>query len=101
MLLFKLQDIQQLAEQNFAAMTMEELAAVCRHVKAVEEEHMSRKHEMDRIILNTDDDDNTSGSSVSCVDDDIQGVGPVFQQQRVILETTELTVSTLSVIWKQ
>jgi len=40
---------------------MEEWAAVCRHVKAVEEDYMSREHEMDsvieRIIINADDDD--------------------------------------------
>jgi hypothetical protein len=69
---------------------MEEWAAVCRHVKALEEEYMSREHEMDsvmeRIIINADDDDDdddddndTSESSVSCVDnDDVQGVGPVL-----------------------
>ena len=36
---FKLRDVQQLAEQNFAAVTMEGWAAVCRHVKVVEEEY--------------------------------------------------------------
>ena len=65
---------------------MEEWAAVCRHVKAVEEEYMSREHEMDsvmeRIIINAydddDDDDDTSESAVSCDDnDDMQGVVPV------------------------
>ena len=35
---FKLRDVQQVAEQNFAVVTME-WAAVCRHVKAVEEEY--------------------------------------------------------------
>ena len=30
---FKLRDVQQLAEQNFAAVTMEEWAAVCRLLK--------------------------------------------------------------------
>jgi hypothetical protein len=84
---FKLRDFQQLAEQNFAAVPMEEWAAVCRHVKVLEEEYRSRKHEMDsvmeRIIINADND-NKSESSVSCVyddddyDDDIQGVGPVL-----------------------
>ena len=81
---FNLRDVQQLAEQNFAAVTMEEWAAVCRHVKAVEEEYMSREHEMDsvmeRILINADDDDNddTSESTVSCDDnDDIQEVGPI------------------------
>jgi transposase len=80
----KLRDIQQLAEQNFAAVAMEEWAAVCRHVKAVEEEeYTSRECEMDsvmeRIIINDDDDDDdTSDSTVSCDDnDDIQGVGPI------------------------
>ena len=82
----RLRDVQQLAEQNFAAVTMEEWAAVCRHVKAVEEEYMSREHEMDsvmeRIIINAydddDDDDDTSESAVSCDDnDDMQGVVPV------------------------
>ena len=65
-------------------MTMEEWAAVCRHVKAVEEEYMSREHEMDtvmeKIIINADDDDNddTSESTVNCDDnDDIRGVVPV------------------------
>ena len=83
---FKLQDVQQLAEQNFAAVTMEEWAAVCRHAKAVEE-YMSREHKMDsvmeRITINADDDDDhddnddTSESKVSCEDnDDIQEVGP-------------------------
>ena len=47
---FKLRDVQQLAEQNFAAVTMEEWADVCRHVKAVEEEYMSREHEKDNIM---------------------------------------------------
>jgi hypothetical protein len=66
---------------------VEEWAAVCRHAKVLEEEYMSRKHEMDsvmeRIIINADND-NKSESSVSCVDDDddhdddIQGVGPVL-----------------------
>ena len=64
---FKQQDVQQLAEQNFAAVAMEEWAAVCRHVKAVEEEYMSREHEMDsvmeRIIINADDDDNDTSES--------------------------------------
>jgi hypothetical protein len=50
---------------------MKEWAAVCRHVKAVEKEYMSREQEMDsvmeRIIINADDDDNddTSESTVS------------------------------------
>ena len=47
---FKLQDVQQLAEQNFAAVIMEEWAAVCsRHAKTVEEEYMNREHEMDSL----------------------------------------------------
>jgi len=80
---FKLWDVQQLAEQNVAAVTMEEWATVCRHVKTVEEEYMSREHEMDgvmeRIIINGDDDDDMSESTVSCDDnDDIQGVGPII-----------------------
>jgi len=78
-------DVQQLAEQNFAAVTMEEWAAVCRHVEAVEEEYMSREHEMDvmeRFIINGDDDDDDdndmSESTFSCDDNDnIQGVGPI------------------------
>jgi hypothetical protein len=61
---------------------MEEQAAVCTHVKAVEEEYMSREHEIDSImernIINSDDDDdnnNTSESTFSCDNnDDIQGV---------------------------
>jgi len=64
--------------------TMEEWAAICRHVEAVEEEHMSREHEMDsvmeRIIINADDDDDNdaSESTVSCDDnDDKQGVVPI------------------------
>ena len=61
---------------------MEEWAAVCRHVKAVEEEYMSREHKMDsvmeRITINADDDeDDMSESTVSCEDDDIQEVGPI------------------------
>jgi hypothetical protein len=62
---------------------MEEWAAVCRHVKVVEEEYMSREHEMDSvmegIIINADDDDynDMSESTVSCDHDDVQGVGPV------------------------
>ena len=81
---FKLRDVQQLAEQNVAAVTMEEWAAVCRHVKAVEEEYMSRETNsiMERIIINADDDDDdddASESSISCDDDDdIQGVGPLL-----------------------
>jgi len=85
----KLRDIQQLAEQNFAAGAVEEWAAVCRHVQAVEEEeYMSREYEMDnvmeRIIINADDDDDddTSESTVSCDDnDDIQGVRPIVSDR--------------------
>jgi len=52
---------------------MEVWAAVCRHVKSMEDEYMSREHEMDsvmeRIIINADDDDyhndDTSESTVS------------------------------------
>jgi hypothetical protein len=44
---FKLGDVQQMAN---AAVTMGEWAAVCRHVKAVEEEYMSREHEMDSVM---------------------------------------------------
>ena len=47
---FKLQDVQQLAEWNFAAVTMEERAAVCRHVRAVGKEYLSREHGMDSIM---------------------------------------------------
>jgi hypothetical protein len=36
MLLLICDMLEQLAEQNFAAVTMEEWAAVCRHIKAVE-----------------------------------------------------------------
>ena len=50
-------------------------------VKAVEEEYMSREHEMDsvmeRIIISVDYDDyndDMSESTVSCDNDDIQGV---------------------------
>jgi hypothetical protein len=61
---------------------MEEWAAGCRHVKVVEEDYMSRKHEIDsvmeRIIINADDD--KSVSSVSC--DDTQGVGPIFSDNK-------------------
>ena len=82
---FKLGDVQQLAEQHFAAVTMVDWAAVCRHVKAAEDEYMSREHEMDSvmeiIVINAgddeddDDDDDTSESTVSCDDnDDIQRV---------------------------
>ena len=85
---FKLRDLQQLADQNFAAVTMEEWAAVCRHAKAVEEEYMSREHEMDgameRLTINgdDDDDDDTSESTVSFdVNDDIQGAGPVSDSE--------------------
>jgi len=91
---FKLRDIQQLAEQNFVTVTMEEWTAVCRHVKVVEEEYMSSEHEMDnimeRIIINTNDDDDDnddnddmSESTISCDDDDddIQGVGPIVSDR--------------------
>jgi len=78
---FKLGDVQQLAEQHFAAVTMEEWAAVCRHIKAVEEEYMSREHEMDSVmekIINNADDNDASESRVTCDDDDdIQGVVPI------------------------
>jgi len=56
--------------------TMEESTAVCRQVKAVEEDDMIREHKMDsvmeRIIINADkdNDDDTSESSVSCNDND-------------------------------
>ena len=83
---FKLRDVQQLAEKNFAAETMEEWAAVCRHAKTVEEDYMIREHKMDsvmeRITINADDDDyddnnDTSECTVSCEDDDIQEIGPI------------------------
>jgi hypothetical protein len=46
-------------------------------------QYISREHEMDsvmeRIIINADDNDHTSESSVSCVNnDDMLGVGPIF-----------------------
>jgi hypothetical protein len=47
---FNLQDVQQLAEQNFAAVTMEGRAAVCRHVRAVGKEYMSREYGMDSVM---------------------------------------------------
>ena len=61
---------------------MEDWAAVCRLVKAVEDEYMSREHEMDsvmeKIIINANDNDDTSESTVNCDDnDDIQGVVPI------------------------
>jgi len=91
---FKLQDVQQLAEQNFAAVTVEEWAAVCRHCKAVEGEYVSREHGMDsgmgRITINADDDDDdddnddTSESTVSCEDnDDIQEAGPIVSDSEL------------------
>jgi hypothetical protein len=47
---------------------MEEWAAVCRYLKAVEEGYMSREHEKDRfmekIIINDDDNnDDNDGSN--------------------------------------
>jgi len=72
---FKQQDVQQQAEENLAALTMEEWAAVCRHAKDVEEKYMSREHKMaclmERITINADDND----------DDDIQEVGPMVSQR--------------------
>jgi len=66
---FKLRDVRQLAEQNFAVVTREQMAVVCRHVKALEEEYMSREHEVDsvmeRIIINADDDDDDDDMSES------------------------------------
>jgi len=66
---------------------MEERAAVCKQVRAVEGEYMSGEHEMDsvmeRMIINADggddddDDDDTSISTGSCENrDDMQAVGP-------------------------
>jgi hypothetical protein len=55
--------VQQLAEENFATVTEEEWAAVCRHVTALEEEYMNKENEtesaVERIIINPDDDDDT------------------------------------------
>ena len=48
---------------------MEQWAAVCRYLKAVEEEYMSREHEMysvmEKIVINDDDDndDDDNGSN--------------------------------------
>ena len=66
---------------------MDEWAAVCRRVRAVEEEYMSREHKMDsvmeRITINADEDDDddnddTSESTVSGeYNDDIQEAGPI------------------------
>jgi len=73
---------------------MEERAAVCRQVRAVEGEYMSGEHELDsvieRMIINSDgggddddDDDNTSISTGSCeYHDDIQAVGPNVSDSR-------------------
>jgi len=47
---FNLQDGQQLAERKFAAVTMEGRAAVCRHVRAVGKEYLSREHGMDSVM---------------------------------------------------
>ena len=66
---FKLQLVQQLAEQNFVTVTMEEWAAVCRNARAVEEEYMSREHEMnsamERITINADDKDDDDNDNMS------------------------------------
>ena len=67
---------------------MKEWAAVCRHIKDVKEEYMSREYEMDsvmeRIIINDDggddddDNDDTSESTISCDDnDETKGVDPI------------------------
>jgi hypothetical protein len=72
---FTLGDVHKLAEENFAAVTIEEWSAVCEHVKVLEQQYLSTEHKMDsameRFIINADDDD-TSDS-----DDDIQGVSPL------------------------
>jgi hypothetical protein len=61
-----------MAEKNFVAVTMEDWAAVCRQVKAVEEGYMNRDHEMDsvteRITINADDDDDNDYTSESTVE---------------------------------
>jgi hypothetical protein len=58
-----LRNVQQLAEENFASVKMQEWVTVCSHVKAVEEEYMSIEHDMDgvidRIIINVHEDDET------------------------------------------
>jgi len=63
---FKLQDVRT-GQVNFVAVTMEEWAAVCRHIKAVEEEYMSKEQEMssvmERITFNADDDNNDTSES--------------------------------------
>ena len=59
-------------------------------VKAVEEEYMSKEHEMDsvmeRIIISVDYDDyndDMSESTVSCDDNnDIQGVDPIVSDTK-------------------
>jgi hypothetical protein len=43
---FKLGDIQLLAQEHFPAVREEEWAPVCRHTKDVEEEYMTRQHEI-------------------------------------------------------
>lgn len=76
---FKLQDVKLLAEETFADVSVEQWAAVCRHVKAVEEEYISREYEIDsvsdKIIINLNDD--TSDSSVVSDDDDMTEVVPL------------------------
>jgi hypothetical protein len=38
---------------------------------------------MERVIINADDDDDTSESTVSCDDNDIRGVGPIVSDSGV------------------
>jgi hypothetical protein len=61
-------DVQQLIEENFAAVSVSEWDAVCGHVTPVEEVFMSDEHEMDsvmeRVIINVDDDYNETSVSL-------------------------------------
>ena len=80
---FKLRDVQQMAEQKCAAVTMEERAAVCRLLelwaKSVWVESTRGTAAWRESKVDDDDDnDDTSESTVSCDDnDDIQGDVPI------------------------
>ena len=74
---------------------MEEWAAVCRHVKAVEEDYMSREHEMDsvieRIIINADDDDDDN--------DETQNLQLVVTIMMIYKELFQSSVTASEVKW--
>ncbi|KAK9720341.1 hypothetical protein QE152_g22120 [Popillia japonica] len=80
---FKLADVETLAKEKFAAISVEEWASVCNHVDKIVEKYMQNEHLIDDIMdsfeftVNTgesDDDDYESYEELSSDEENVSDV---------------------------